>query len=804
MEYIVSVLHSNLHLYYLIGVAFIGNLTACASHWHTAKWEDNKTHINDRIDQWIEQAQQEQHRELQADVICAQCHSRQAQEFAGSTMRYAMISPVFNALELAFNQIGNGVFAHGGAQEGFCSACHGPQAMQSTLASSDTSFIENVTDVQSSIDPRIAIPNENMGLSCDFCHTLQLQKMQNLMIAQAPQATASQYKVGPNPQAISNKFHDIQDQTNASTFLQSSEFCSTCHDVRPSFSDAVTQEPFLRSEDLFSEWQRSPWSKADHPQNPMRGMTGIIGIHDDQDTSRGEQVTCQDCHMSLYPYRKFSDEIDYNTHFIGVDPKTLTRKAHKLYPVAQAVDPKKVYDSLLADSQKEDYKKIKRVRRVSTHHFTGVSNPMIPYPLVAIDDMTSWYTQNTNSLESEGSESSEQEYESLNGEKQINWSVWRAQDQQLKDTYGYKLRSFERRIDLLRAAVDLSLDEIPLITSRSTEIRLPIWLENIGAGHRVPAGFSQEREMWIDLELIDQGRPCTQNLQCQDLIEPPFFLNNVNRPCRVYDHQGQLDPALDETSMNWEENARRERSAFCSTQGYCGLYRSGYLLDLDGDQNLADEDLRHTLVDIDAQTMRERCVVSGPDADVRISGRQRGLIHFTNALQRVAVDENGDVKTYGRTAHLAPIALPYEDQGNLAQKTPVLVQDTQQRRSVYATQYALFERWRYTPALAIDAQGESRRGFGLNAPHLFMANRAYNGASLKPFEPRLALYEVYIPPTTVGPLSVNVKVRFRFFSPRLLRILAQRTPNLVSESMIDQALKIVDMQSDQRTIMIKE
>ena len=57
-----------------------------------------------------------------------------------------------------------------------------------------------------------------------------------------------------------------------------------------------------------------------------------------------------------------------------------------------------------------------------------------------------------------------------------------------------------RRDALLRAAFRMTLDE-PRRFGRT--LQLPLTLENVGAGHRVPAGFSQERETWVELRVTD-------------------------------------------------------------------------------------------------------------------------------------------------------------------------------------------------------------------------------------------------------------------------------------------------------------
>jgi hypothetical protein len=46
------------------------------------------------------------------------------------------------------------------------------------------------------------------------------------------------------------------------------------------------------------------------------------------------------------------------------------------------------------------------------------------------------------------------------------------------------------------------------VTERRGDVaRVPVEIANVGAGHRVPAGFSQEREIWVELSVTDaKGR----------------------------------------------------------------------------------------------------------------------------------------------------------------------------------------------------------------------------------------------------------------------------------------------------------
>lgn len=45
--------------------------------------------------------------------------------------------------------------------------------------------------------------------------------------------------------------------------------------------------------------------------------------------------------------------------------------------------------------------------------------------------------------------------------------------------------------------------EVGALEASSGTLRIPVSIENTGAGHRVPAGFSQEREIWVELTVKD-------------------------------------------------------------------------------------------------------------------------------------------------------------------------------------------------------------------------------------------------------------------------------------------------------------
>src|SRR5690606_9533544 len=77
---------------------------------------------------------------------------------------------------------------------------------------------------------------------------------------------------------------------------------------------------------------------------------------------------------------------------------------------------------------------------------------------------------------------------------------------------------------------------------RAGALEIPIELENVGAGHRVPAGFSQEREFWVHLRVTDaDGRLVYEvgrvDRGDEDLHDKEFLRVNVDD--RFVDEEGR-------------------------------------------------------------------------------------------------------------------------------------------------------------------------------------------------------------------------------------------------------------------------
>lgn len=626
-------------------------------------------------------------------------------------MAWSAFSPVVHALDLAFAELHDDPFT----DANLCGQCHAPAAHLRGLRSDGRSvlragFVDATTD----------------GITCDVCHRVTAVTGDHTMALDISPGTQ---KIGPIADPVATRFHTAK----AEGFMTDASLCGACHDVRLPIADAVTGEADGRVEDLFTEWKASPWADPNHPKNPFRGVAGVGDLHP---IDAGAQVTCQDCHMSLYPARGIALRVGVEA-FPGVDPATLTRKAHKLYPAGRAADVDDAPD-----------------RRVSTHAFFGASKPVVPFPQAGAYDPTPLSDDLLGP-------------EPIDPVRRDAWLAARAESTVSQVDAG--------RVAMLRAALRLSFAGLPAQVSPEETLRIDAWVENIGAGHNVPAGFSQEREVWVELTVRDSGRPCVEDVDCIDLLERARF-EDPRAQCQVTTASGALEPPSDQGYDRW---MRGERSGVCD-QARCVVYRSGYLRDEDGDGRVADDDLRDALVEIEAGTLTEACALPGPDADLRIQGINKGLVSFTNEFQRVAVDAAG-----------APIPEPQAERWLRPEVAP--------DHPEYATQIVRFERVRYA-------------GVGAGEPIKVLdplrANRFFNDKALRPFEPRLARYDVDLPAGVVGPLIIDARVRFRFLPPRLLRALAvrealaDRAP-LVTEALIDGALDVVDMVAAQAEVEVR-
>lgn len=141
-------------------------------------------------------------------------------------------------------------------------------------------------------------------------------------------------------------------------------------------------------------------------------------------------------------------------------------------------------------------------------------------------------------------------------------------DEKTTDLAGIPLGAKQRRDLLLAAALDLRL-ETPAIRGRQLDV--PLVVENVGGGHRVPAGFSQEREIWIQLTVTDARGEVVYEVgrvdrDDEDLRDRTFlrintddrFLDGAGRPLGVFG----ADVADGPDVGRWNPNPNRGGTTF--------------------------------------------------------------------------------------------------------------------------------------------------------------------------------------------------------------------------------------------------
>ncbi|RDH89835.1 MAG: hypothetical protein DIZ77_14965 [endosymbiont of Seepiophila jonesi] len=423
-------------------------------------------------------------------------------------MAYSALSPTFSALEalgsaFSVSHGGSGFAAGDHPTALFCQSCHNPA---DTLLGS----FPTLSDSNGHAMRDFATKAGRGGISCDICHqisgpdtSLGFGRLGDGIANTAFVLEPGDTKFGPLENPEPNPTHGSahgQDINMQDGYLRSGEFCGTCHDVRtpPDANladgvDPVTNEPFQRLENLFTEWKNGPYG-------PLNNTVGGV-------------VTCQDCHMDLGPPEPAGSYAEGET---------------TVYP-----RPRYVFER----------------EEVSTHYFTGIDIALIDFP---------------------------------------------GQDDEERDENGNLIGQVQRRQILMESAAEIAVSAPEAADSGAT-IPITVHVTNSGTGHNLPSGFSQERQIWVELIVSDNnGQP-------------------------VYESGTLVDTAHPETG------------------------------EMEPDGNLDDEDLRNLVGPnggsgvIDPLTL-EADVIHGPDYNRRHEDPPvyQGLANFGNEFIRIPVDGNGE------------------------------------------------------------------------------------------------------------------------------------------------------------------
>lgn len=456
---------------------------------------------------------------------CATCHPDHTAQWHGSVMAHSVKSPLFQGLEILIQEQGGrelgcesgagllrpsdgrtacrdpntGLEVTGSGGALWCANCHAP-------GSNLGETIPPWNGLSASSPSRRPLrdllgPDAMDGISCAFCHQVHGPVRPGAAARGEYEgnpdwistATGTRFEARPEDRqgifGIANSGYSLDPRelllgagagagagardavvtdahgrpsADARAYLQSSEFCGSCHDVRLFGTDAIAGargEHFKRLRNAYSEWR--VWA-------------------DDERRAGRTPASCQDCHMSTFPgVCAPVGDAGATLGQIGAGATALARACPPGTAFAPRAPGTAATGSVaVASGAPGD---------VAPHYFTGVDVPLSPeFPRALVDDPS-------------------------------------------LDAFGIPRGAKQRRDLLLGRTFEFQIDGA---TRRGDRLEIPIVLENVGAGHRVPAGFSQEREFWVHLVVRDaDGRVLYEvgrvDRSDEDLRDKTFVRVNV-------------------------------------------------------------------------------------------------------------------------------------------------------------------------------------------------------------------------------------------------------------------------------------
>ncbi len=417
---------------------------------------------------------------------CAPCHARQVAEWSRSVMAHSVKSPLFGALEsVVEEQVGRdercpsgaGVLRRASGDSGdvcrdertgqrltgtggehWCVNCHSAgDNLASTVpawsAGSNPGSRRPLRDVLS--------PQAMEGISCAVCHQTigpvhGTSAYQGNATWTSP-VTGAVFRMRPEDGA------GVRGIGNSGYLLDPRIFLSSAVG-RGGPGDPIVHRRvpddtarYLRSSEfcgachdvrLFGTDSVGARDRGEHFKRLRNAYSEWKTWSDTERAAGRRAATCQDCHMSLYPGVCVRDVAGTAK---GSTPSTTDGCPPGFHFEARA--PGEKARGMIASSSTEP-------RPMSSHWFTSVDLPLAPeFP-------EAW--ANETALDPSG----------------VPLGLEARREQLLRNTFKLSIASANAR----------------RIGSR---LEIPIEIQNVGAGHRVPAGFSQEREVWIELTVRD-------------------------------------------------------------------------------------------------------------------------------------------------------------------------------------------------------------------------------------------------------------------------------------------------------------
>ncbi|WP_437594613.1 serine/threonine protein kinase [Sorangium sp. So ce1000] len=434
---------------------------------------------------------------------CAACHGRHAAEWRRSVMAHSVKSPLFNALEsLIEEQVGrtvdcpngagvlrkadparacrdarSGVVVTGSGGEHWCVNCHSPaENLDATMPA---------WDGRAGGDPRARLPARDLltrrgleGISCGFCHQVHGPVGPRGRAGYQGNPTWTSFVTGAvfaaRPEdarglfGIANSGYDLRPEelllpsgqgADARAGLQPTGAAGAVEPVvhgRPSASARA----YLRSSEfcgachdvrLFGSDSLAV-ARGEHFKRLRNAYTEWSDWARSEERAGRPAATCQDCHMSAYPGVCEATPAAGAAQASSGDPEC--PPGTRFAPRRPGTRPR----GRIADHSTA-------LEDVSTHYFSGVDVPLSDeFPDALIDEPS-------------------------------------------LDVHGIPAGARRRRDLLLRHSFRFALGASRRAGEAGDRVEIPVEIENIGAGHKVPAGFSQEREFWVHLVVRDgEGR----------------------------------------------------------------------------------------------------------------------------------------------------------------------------------------------------------------------------------------------------------------------------------------------------------
>jgi hypothetical protein len=415
-----------------------------------------------------------------ASADCASCHPRQSAEWRRSVMAHSVKSPLFNALEsLIEEQVGrdqdcpNGagilrkvssstacrdasskIAVTGSGGEHWCVNCHSPMEKLDAVLPPWEGLAQG--SARSRLPVRDLLGERSLeGISCGFCHMIHgpVPARAAARGGYEGNATWTSFVTGATFAARPEDGRGLTGIGNSGYDLRPEDFLAgrgaprdpglTAHLRAPKASTA-----YLRSSELCGSCHDVRLfgsdtlgaARGEHFKR-LRNAYSEWATWASTETRAGRTpATCQDCHMSEYP-----GVCEPAPEGSSADPEC--PRGYRFSPRARGAWPKG--RAATASAALTD---------VATHYFSGVDVPLSrEFPAELVDETT-------------------------------------------VDLHGVPLSARRRRDLLLRHTFRFGLGAA---RRGGQGLEIPVEIENTGAGHRVPAGFSQEREFWVHLVVRD-------------------------------------------------------------------------------------------------------------------------------------------------------------------------------------------------------------------------------------------------------------------------------------------------------------